>query len=377
MIQIRLLWPKTTQVLIYDELGETFVRKAVPSSYAVEVLPIRERLPITFRFSFLIRCLVNYVHHKLSPRQAYFSALIDQYKPRVVITFIDSNNSVLGAYAQHHSDVLVISIQNAIRSELSVANQGSLAPIYFGLGDVTKELFEKANVSCQRIESVGSMPLGIYLAENTFGQEEYDLVFVSSYRATWDVQNNNYHRALLDAHQIVFRHLLRYAQLHRKRILVLTKGKVLNEGEHFAEEDEFYRQLANGAEYTLISTVKDTFTAYRTALNASLLIAVDSTLAYEVLSVGRKIILGWGTNSYLKSAAVRYTTYLSDNVVLTNGSYEEFHEKVTMLINLSQEDYEITIEEYRSKYLNQDINNPPHLVIEREIRRHIEQDDLI
>ena len=140
MIQARLVWPKTTQVLIYDELGEIFLRKAVPSSYAIEVLPIRQGLPITIRFSFLIRCLANYVCHKFSPRQAYFSALIDEYKPRVVITFVDSNNSVLGLYAQHRSDVLVISIQNAIRSELSITKQGGLVPMYFGLGDVTLSL---------------------------------------------------------------------------------------------------------------------------------------------------------------------------------------------------------------------------------------------
>ena len=37
-------------------------------------------------------------------------------------------------------------------------------------------------------------------------------------------------------------------------------------------------------------------------------------------------------------------------------------------------DYESVIEEYKSKCVNQDINNPPHMVIEREIRKHIEQD---
>ena len=126
-----------------------------------------------------------------------------------------------------------------------------------------------------------------------------------------------------------------------------------------------------------MSTVKDTFKSYRTALNANLVIAIDSTLAYEVLSVGRKTIFGWVSNTYLKShkVAVRYTKHLPESLVLNNDSYDEFHEKVTALIKLRPEDYEIIIEESKSKCVNQDINNPPHLVIKKEIRRHIEQRD--
>ena len=375
MIQFRFLWPRPTQVLIYDELGEDILRKTIPSSYSIELLRVRDELPITIRFSFLKRYLINYFCQKLSPRQAYFSALIDEFKPHAVITFVD-NNPVLGAYAELRSDVLVISIQNALRTEVTIKQQVGRAPLYFSLGEITKEIFEETNVRYKRIEPVGSMLLGLYLAEKVFDEEEYDLVFVSSYRATWDVQNNDYHRALSDAHQTIFNHLLRFAKAHSKRIVVLAKGKVANEGEHYAEEREFYQELALGSEFTLVSTVKDTFKSYRTALNANLVIAIDSTLAYEVLSVGRKTLFGWVSNTDLEShkEAVRYTKYLPESLVLNNDSYEEFQEKVTALIDLRPEDYESVIEEYKSKCVNQDINNPPHMVIEREIRRHIEQD---
>ena len=138
MIQIRFVWPKPTQVLIYGELGETFLRKVVPSSYAIEVLPIREGLPITIRYSFFRRCLINYIRQNLSLRQAYFSALIDEFKPRAVITFVD-NNDVLGAYAELRPNVLVISIQNAVRTEVTIGKQIGRAPLYFSLGEITKE----------------------------------------------------------------------------------------------------------------------------------------------------------------------------------------------------------------------------------------------
>ena len=288
MIQIRFVWPKPTQVLIYGELGEIFLRNVVPSSYSIEVLPIREGLPVTIRLSFFRQCLINYVRRKLSLRQAYFSALIDEFKPRAIITFID-NNTVLGRYAELRSDVLVIAIQNAFRSEATIAKQVAL---YYSLGDVTKEIFLETNSSFQRIESVGSMLLGLYLAENVFGRDDYDIVFVSSYRESWKNDRYESSRALLDAHQTVFSHLLRYAKAHRNKLVVLSKGKVAKEGEHYAEEKEFYHQLAKGAEFTIVSTVKDTFKSYRTALNANLVIAIDSTLAYEVLSVGRKTIFG-------------------------------------------------------------------------------------
>jgi len=202
------------------------------------------------------------------------------------------------------------------------------------------------------------------------------LVFVSSYRATWDVQNNDYHRALSDAHQTIFNHLLRFAKVYSIRIVVLAKGKVLNRGEHFTEEEEFYRKLANGADYTLVSSVKDTTTSYRTVFNANLVIAIDSTLAYEMLSVGKKAIFGWVSNASLKAykEPVRYTQYLPTSLVLYSEKYDEFHQKVSALIDLPPEEYDVTIKHHKSKYVNQDINNPPHMVIEREIRSHIEQD---
>ena len=37
---------------------------------------------------------------------------------------------------------------------------------------------------------------------------------------------------LLDAHQTVFAHILRYAKAHRNKLVVLSKGKVAKEGEH-------------------------------------------------------------------------------------------------------------------------------------------------
>jgi len=135
--------------------------------------------------------------------------------------------------------------------------------------------------------------------------------------------------------------------------------------------------LANGADYTLVSSVKDTFMSYRTVLNANLVISIDSTLAYVMLSVGRKIIFSWVSNTCLKSHedAVRYTQYLPESLVLNNEKYDEFYQKVSALINLPPEDYEIIIEESKLKCVNQDIKNPPHLVIEREMRRHLEQSD--
>ena len=380
MTKIRLLWPRKTQVLIFGELGVSFLRKAVPKQYTTEVLPIRDGLPVAVRGSFLIRCLINCVRQKLSFRQAYFSALIDEFKPRAIVTFVD-NNSILGVYGELHSDVLVISIQNALRGAASIKNQVGRAPLYFSFGDITKELFYETKSSYQRIESVGSLLLGLYLAENDFGQDAYDLVFISGYRESSLNDKSGGHsyeycKALMDANGSIFTHLLRYAKDHCRKVAVLAKGKVANEGEHYAEEREFYQELALGSEFTLVSTVKDTFKSYRTTLNANLVITINSTLAYEVLSVGRKTLFGWVSNTDLEShkEAVRYTKYLPESLVLNNDSYEEFQEKVTALIDLRPEDYESVIEEYKSKCVNQDINNPPHMVIEREIRRHIEQD---
>jgi len=374
MTKIRLLSPRTTQVLIFGELGASFLRKAVPKQYTTEVLPIRDGLPVVIRGSFLIRCLINCVRHKLSFRQAYFSALIDEFKPSAIVTFVD-NNSILGVYGNLHSDVLVISIQNALRSAASIKNQVGRAPLYFSLGDITKELFYETKSSYRRIESVGSLLLGLYLAENDVRQDAYDLVFISGYRESWANDNYEYCKSLMDANRSIFTHLLRYGKDHCRKIAVLAKGKVAKEGEHYAEEREFYQGLALGSEFTLVSTVKDTFKSYRTTLNANLVITIDSTLAYEVLSIGRKTLFGWVSNADLKShkEAVRYTKYLPESLVLYDDSYEEFEEKVTALIDLRPEDYQTVIEGYKSKCVNQDTNGAPHLLVEREIRRHIEQ----
>ena len=320
MVTIRRVNPIPVDVLIFENLGTPFLVKAIPEEMNYVILNIRDELPIVLTRRFIFSWIRLLLNTTLGIRQSYIIALMAEFGARIVLSFAD-NSPILGNYQKLHPEVLVLSVQNALRYPYEIRNI-QVAPSYYCLGTATRNHFSIERVPYQRLVVSGSLPLGIYLAENRRDaiQNTFDLVFVSSYRASFETPPSLEpdKAALSIAHKKIFLHLLQYAEENKVELYVVTKGKVKHEGEHFAEEKRYFEALANGRRIRLSSTVKDTFKSYQYALRARVLVTVDSTLGYEALSVGRRVLFGWGANPKLARQGESLTKNMPDHILLTN-----------------------------------------------------------
>ena len=373
-MKIEVLKPATTDILILDSLGIKFLRTAIPDNYVVSALNTRENYPIVLRCSFFRDFILLAVRFRLRLYKSYIFALINQYRPKVIITFADTN-PMPGEYAQFSRTTRVLSVQNANRNKRAVVENIRAAPVYIGFGNAMKELFNKLNVPFQRVVSAGSLPLGLYLAQRHKVEQSRELVFISSYRAEFEESDSTTPivESMSKVHEIMVKNLFRYSKEHQTELTVIAKGKVANEGEHYIHEKTYFDRLAKNQAFCLSSTVKDTYKSYAIALSARVLVTVDSTLGYEALGVGKRVLFGWRLDSTLFDYGEHYIKYLPEELRLSENSYEHFEYKLNELIRLSDKRILDLCANARSEYMDQDLNHPPHEKIKKEIVSYLSE----
>ena len=374
----KLKWARieSIPVLVFDSLGIEYLKESIPSGSRYEVLSFRDQFPVTGRPNFLWRWMKVVMGLKVSLSQAYMIALMDSYQPQVVLSFADQNQ-LLGLYQRYRDEVLVISVQNAVRHPHEFL-RGVQAPHYFALGGDACRSFDRYQIPYKRCFASGSLPLGIFCSRNSITKCPGKLVFVSSYRRGFDHTNRDqavdeYSSAQGRAHSLVFKHALRYAEESNMDLTVIAKGKVRYEGEYLAEEKAYFERLAGENEFTLSSTVKDTFNSYHHALTAEFVIGLDSTLLYEAFSVGARVLFCWGADQYLLENAKSLTEHLPKPVLLETSNYTEFFEKVNFARGLTDQAYKSMIARGQSEYVNSAQRYPVHEQLKREINAHLGQ----
>ena len=246
-------------------------------------------------------------------------------------------------------------------------------PVYYSLGNATAAVLKKLNIPCQRVVSAGSLPLGIYLSDNPEIVKSNTLVFVSTYRYEFESMDNQqtYIGDLARAHRCVFSHLVEYSKETGIELTVLAKGKVRCEGEHYAEEQKYFTQLAKGHKFRLLSSVKNSFNSYKVVLTADTVVTLDSTIAYEALSVGCKVLVCWGIHEQLRKRAHYFINDLAKEIALVNNDYASFRDKLNTLRKLSNDDYRSLIQNCRRFFVSQDRSYPPHIRLQKEITKRI------
>ena len=75
------------------------------------------------------------------------------------------------------------------------------------------------------------------------------------------------------------------------------------------------------------------------ANSAQAIITVDSTLGYEALGIGKKVLFGWCLDDGLKLYGKHYIKYLPDQLLLTDNTYSHFEEKLTTLLSYCEDTY--------------------------------------
>ena len=254
--------------------------------------------PSELNFWVLLRCLLT---TKFQMKN-YMAAVIKAQRPRVVITFID-NDPTFYLLKSLVASPVYIAVQNGLRHNYAYAyrsgfvdhlvNAGGkdrlVADLICTFGKGSSLFFEKL-IHAKTLVTGNLKNNLMDLAEPT--RSDFDIVFMSQH-APFDITSReemiHLNESSVSIHKFyetegtVAKFLAQYCADHS--LLFAVSGK---RGIEDVFEQEFFSQAIGELPYTFLPRI-DSQSSYANAFNSRLVVVIDSTIGYELLSRGRKV----------------------------------------------------------------------------------------
>jgi surface carbohydrate biosynthesis protein len=284
--------PKQAAVVQFHEDGHDLLIRFIEPEHIVFVDSTRLNFWILIRCMFLRRfSLIGYTQ-----------TVIEIVQPQVVITFIDNDPSFYTLKSKI-AGPSYIAVQNGMKHNYSYAHKNGLidqfleagskdvlsADLICTFGNSYSRFFEKY-VDSETLVT-GNLRNNDLVMTNP-NTSEFDIVFMSQH-APFDVSTssevvylNDSSISIQDFYKIesdVAKFLAQYCQHRSLRFAVSGKR-----GPKDCFESVFYAKAIGGLPYTFLPRLNQT-SSYENAYRAKLVVVVDSTIGYELLSRGRKV----------------------------------------------------------------------------------------
>jgi surface carbohydrate biosynthesis protein len=357
-------------VLIYDAVGSHALRHCIPIGTRVNVLRVREGLPLIKSANFFLLGFIDLCKYRNSGR-AWRVALINTWKPKVVITFIDNSTS-MGRIKSLFPDIQCVSIQNGCRWVLSMPIQTHLdLDHYFCYGELESDIMRQAGHTVEHYYPIGSIKAGIFWAEYPRKNKKFDLCYISHYRAQF-LPVDGYMGEVLDAYKEAGKNVFTMvANVATKKNMTLCVAMKYSLGSaEYDQEIEFYAQ-SNNDEITFIP--QSDYSSYELVQSSRITVNCCSALGYEALGLGERVIFAkdlkelaacvfkgsWKTNLA--------TDRLPDLQRLYSTTDDEFSGKTELLLAMTDDEYLEYSAEAREYYMRFDENKLPQEVVKNKI----------
>jgi len=190
----------------------------------------------------------------------------------------------------------------------------------------------------------------------------YDLCFISHYRPDLIHSAQDSLSGQIEANQrLIFSHLCSYARSRNLSVAILSKTR-----DHVSQEEErdYFSDIADRVNSTFIRADKKAgeFNTYYAGLASTLIIHPTSTLGFEFLGVGKRVLFGASAHPRLPSAwgIEMHFDLIPDFLKLNNDSTEEFLSKSDALVSISPEDYQTLIRPVSDLFMSMPPRGYPH-----------------
>jgi surface carbohydrate biosynthesis protein len=292
MISFSIKRPGRSDLVIYDRVGSRFIVRAIANRAKWLVFDTRSyRIPIhpLFFFSVLKTLLIlpkKARQHavKVSVRLIYEYAWIHFVQPRVVVSFID-NNIRYNSLSQLYTKALFIGVQNGFRNDAISSKAPRLSvPTLVCFGQQTIDLYKKYDSTVSRFVIGGSLKSGLFEETRHFiEKQEFDICWISQYRPA---RFNRTMPGLKQNTEKQIAFLNQYCTRMRKTLVVAGSCR----DRRFAHE---YRFLLAQLEFKpiIVSPNDDlNFSSYKLIRRSKLAITTNSTIGFEALSAGDRVL---------------------------------------------------------------------------------------
>jgi len=354
---------KRSDVLIIDTVSSDLVIKCIPAEFSYSVVEVREGVPYLPGLLFFIRLFVRVSQFGLK-NKALISAIVDLIRPKVIISFID-NSLIMGQLDSIFPHKLVISIQNGTRMSTGGflnGNPNFMLPHYFSFGEYEKDVIKRYHVKCKEIYSVGSVKAGIFLGTHHESILQTDSICLISQH--WMITDNEVINDYMEKLKCVYLNLLSWNKNHEYKIKIAMKSKK-SEIVFYKNESNFYSDNNIAKKIELIA--RTNFSSYKAGYGSSIIITMDSTLGFELLGSGKKVLFCALTISdeFPHKENIDFILWKMPNFILLKSlEMAEFNSKINALINMDNEEYLSLTKEAREYYMKCEKKYPHEVVSE-------------
>ncbi len=346
-------------VIVIDHNGREWLEHCLPKEVTVFNVKIHNSLPFVKSFSFLYN-FFKFVIKKGFTSTSLLSTIITVLKPKVVLTFID-NNSFMGKLQTIFPDLLIVSIQNASRSEnekcFNPQAGGFDFPHYFGFGDHELNIINSKGATVKKYYSRGSLRMGIFLS-NLYNPKKIQcnvnsIYFISQYREAFASSGSLMGVKFTAALQNICRLLFKFSQEHSVDINILMVNELTDKD--YQNELIFFKNIfgSNGAIYNANDRVN--MSSYQKGMCSDLVVAFDSTLLWELFGVGKKILYCGSVDKDLANmyyGSENQGIALPNETILNSWDYDKFKRTINTLLEMNDGDFIQKTLKSRKHYMN-------------------------
>ena len=233
-------------------------------------------------------------------------------------------------------------IQNACRGTNSIKQRGVKFPIFCALGSTEKKLFREHNIKIATYHALGSVKLAIAWEQwQSQNKNTRDISFISHYRPELFSDPFLIFKKIESCQRQLFQSCCAFAKSRKLNLTVIAKMK--GPSSEVDAERSYYETLADGFPLQFITSSEgdNEFNSYFTGFESRLVVSVGSTLGFELLSSGTKVLFGatgvvdfvnsWGTKHYFER--------LPPLVQLSSFGYNDFFKSCDDLLDMPQEKF--------------------------------------
>ena len=243
-------------------------------------------------------------------------------------------------------------------------------PTYLAMGSIEEKIFNFLSIPYRDYRAIGSVKLGIALAKfNEPEKQFFDLCFISHYRPELFSDDAPIHfKRVEHAHYRLFKNLIDYASAQNLSLAVASKTREFN-----LQKIELYyfQSIAEQFDFQFIRGDKSTreFNTYRAGLASDLVVDLSSTLGFELLSAGVKVLFGASQEPHLLNqwGIEHYFDILPDTVKLKNSSKEDFFKTCDQIRQMSDTQYKNLTAAPAQTIVTMSDGEYPHEVVRRII----------
>ncbi len=377
MRKIKLLKSQSVDILIIDDENFNHVNQCIPEKASFSTLPIRGVIPLIVSSKFLFRVLTHILNSKRIQDAILFS-IVDVLQPKILITFTDTSY-LMGRIHAEFPEKLTISVQNGFRTGPKYSHgTHSIYPVslYYGFGEHDGILMKNIGLNNKEYVSAGSLVYGLYKRNQIEVQpNQYDVCFLSQFTTNVD----DPHMKVLMGHlDPIFLSLIKACKELNLSLAVAMRYE--RSAADYLLELNHLKALDIEGYSKIIPNNLAIFEGYNTSTQSNIVVTVHSTLGFEMLGAGRKVLFGASINNFSLAHfwdAFGNFNQLPSMNLLDDFSVDSICSKLNKLIEMDSDDYIEQTKKVREYYMNHFETIPAHELIKTRMVEFLSKTNVV